>query len=760
MREKINRTEEPQAQEDRSGNTYLLQAAVIFLAVVSFFTTANGMKAYIFRENGVIAYTASAAIQGILLALSMNLPGYLRGIWRQKWHGCFRVIMIVFALLLTGVAVFCSSWFSYVYIAEVIHQDSWGTDSELLVQQTYRAQLYDARDYAHTYRLYLEESMGDHILRLEEQAKTQLQDSAIDFGIDWNMEEADYASDGGTAASYMLPVITAMRRAAPINASQEERDQAARAVEDAQNNINQREENIQQRMDIIKTNLDDYNRQITNLNNRIRTATQGTDVESLTRSLNNVTQMLNTATQEQTALELERTQLDRALARLSVYESLLGLNSSTSAISIRSDLLELQSEFFKQEPNEAHLLDIAQRIFENLRKASSEQTAVGNDQSYTALLSQMNRLIRNLTDYSEIKDIELSLEEMITNLRTVTESIGMGDNALDQESVPNSSGGASQTVGDSDKKEMTVPWREAWGKRLSDLRAQISAMPAYSQGESSGDGILSEDQLIILRRYDRDTASGVLDDMVRRYIASHNAIYQGIIYLESPYHDLARFALLLALSFDLAGFVFGIVIEGNSKTSRMMEKYISVGGSNQAEWSILETLYQYYVLTGDYEHRDGIYHYKVFRNGLLEDWAVTDSKPYQQGVYREKGDLRELVDQREQKLRFSDQQMEIGNPLFIGPQPVSTGEGEDGVYRDCQLLFNEGSLIQVSPEGRHFIASVEEYVPVHCYVPHRGENRTIPVKQMVHEIDAQIAVVALGRKGTRVAAIYVIEKEV
>ena len=61
--------------------------------------------------------------------------------------------------------------------------------------------------------------------------------------------------------------------------------------------------------------------------------------------------MFETATQEQTNLELESMQLDQALTRLSVYESLLGLNSSTSAITIRSDLLELQLEFFKQEPD-------------------------------------------------------------------------------------------------------------------------------------------------------------------------------------------------------------------------------------------------------------------------------------------------------------------------------------------------------------------------------------------------------------------------
>ena len=72
-------------QEERD-NTQLLQIAVVLLAVVSFFTTANGMSQYIFSGNKAIAYAASAAVQGVLLSLNMNLPGYLRGIWRQKWN--------------------------------------------------------------------------------------------------------------------------------------------------------------------------------------------------------------------------------------------------------------------------------------------------------------------------------------------------------------------------------------------------------------------------------------------------------------------------------------------------------------------------------------------------------------------------------------------------------------------------------------------------------------------------------------------------
>lgn len=60
---------------EKSGSQ-LLQFAVICLAIASFFTTAQGMRSYIFNGEPKIAYVTSGAIQGILLALSMNLPRF------------------------------------------------------------------------------------------------------------------------------------------------------------------------------------------------------------------------------------------------------------------------------------------------------------------------------------------------------------------------------------------------------------------------------------------------------------------------------------------------------------------------------------------------------------------------------------------------------------------------------------------------------------------------------------------------------------
>ena len=115
----------------------------------------------------------------------------------------------------------------------------------MLVQQTYRSELYDVQDYISSYRIYLEESVGEKILLLDEQAG-KLSDSNIDFEMDWNAERINYLSGETTAAAYMANVIDAIEGALKENSSQEDRDLAVTAVADALNHISYRRATLQQ----------------------------------------------------------------------------------------------------------------------------------------------------------------------------------------------------------------------------------------------------------------------------------------------------------------------------------------------------------------------------------------------------------------------------------------------------------------------------------------------------------------------------------
>lgn len=429
------------------------------------------------------------------------------------------------------------------------------------------------------------------------------------------------------------------------------------------------------------------------------------------------------------------------------------------------------------------MLNTAAEIFEKLRSASRVAVSGGTDDpansddpvasdnpdvydnklSYMVLMRQMNRLIRNLTDYTDIKDIEANLSELINDLINIDAGIGV---------EPASTG----------EQEPDNQWKADWSNRVANLKAQISAMPVYRNEDRStaengasgaGSGILTELQRGILEDYDRDNSCRELDDITRRYLSNHNAVYNGLIYLQSPYSSLAIFALILAFSFDLSGFIFGFIAQGDTEDKALVKAkekqsgpmwselsgspahnaageqqvYAPAAEEDQVEWSILKTMNPYIILTGDYELRDSTYYYKTFKDGLPYEWAVQDTAPYTLGIYiqaalKDTGSKGKPLPEEGKRLRFAQQEN--------GPS--------DGIYMNCRLVFHNGSLLLVQSNQRSFLAGIDEYVPIHSYHPKRGESHTVPAEDLAkQELNARIAVVALNDEGTRIAAIYAIE---
>lgn len=316
---------------------------------------------------------------------------------------------------------------------------------------------------------------------------------------------------------------------------------------------------------------------------------------------------------------------------------------------------------------------------------------------------------------------------------------------------------------------------------MDELKFYISALPAYSTTQISAatdekqNSDLSAGHDNILLTYDRNEASSHLDDMIRLYISEHNALYQGIIYLNSPYKMLAYFSLFLAFSFDIAGFIFGFVIQGSESENRKrkkIKKSAAINTSDEEEntnsgnedffqketnddelsWSIVKPINTYIIITGDYTKKDTNYIYDVFINGKFQKWTVEDDMPYEAGVYIQDKVIESkgaLIVPAEQELKFTNQ--------TDGPQ--------DGIYLNCSLVFEDGglNLIQES-EGTQFkryLATVNEYVPVHSYNSSKNEIVTFPAEQLAIDdkvnINARMAILSLNDRGTRMAAIYIIQ---
>lgn len=733
---------------EKSGSQ-LLQFAVICLAIASFFTTAQGMRSYIFNGEPTIAYVTSGAIQGILLALSMNLPRFMRRIWNEEKSNVFtKAIIEIVLLILTGISLFCSSWFSYVYIAETVHKGSWAMDSELLVQQIYRNELYDASDYSKAYRTYLEAELGQKILDLQSLAN-QLPTQASDFNMDWENERQQYASDDTTASGHMTTVINQMETAFVTAPSQENRDLAAQAVTEAQAGIETELKNEQASIDIINSNLSAYSSQINSLNQQIRSATTQTELASLRETLDRYQAMQLTEVSRQQTIQQEINALENAQNRLNVYAVNLGLSNSTSSISIKSNLLEMQTELFKDNPDVDSLRSLATETFANLRNAESLSTDSEGESSlsYSNLLTQMNTLVLNLNDYASIKSIETTLNDLTNGLRRATTSTS------------------------------NTKWKSVWQTRIENLKAQISALPTFVTSSADVSEI-TESQQRILTGFDRTKSCANLDNATRRYINDHNALEQGTIYLTSPYKGLALFALVLAFFLDLSGFVFGVVDLGAKENKndlgisdnndretidvpKIFKSMKEKVGENESQWSIRPTANSYKVVTGNFRCEDGVYYYGVFENGIHKEWKVVDDHAYHEGIYlvdniaARKG---VALSEKHQDVVFSNQGFE--------KMP------QDGVYLNGTLSYHEGSLLFKADVGEkshkstesnaspYYIANVEEYVPVHCYAPKRGENITQPAIDLAKfPMKVKVAVLALNPECTRIVAMYLILRE-
>lgn len=121
---------------------------------MSFWSTAQGMKEYTFSK-GWQAYAASLGIQGLLLGLNFSLPHFLKQC-EERWQKAA-------LLILSAVVLFCSSWFSYLFIVGNGYKGSWDTKSRLMVQEAYRDELLAAVDYVELYDEALDNRLSDQI---------------------------------------------------------------------------------------------------------------------------------------------------------------------------------------------------------------------------------------------------------------------------------------------------------------------------------------------------------------------------------------------------------------------------------------------------------------------------------------------------------------------------------------------------------------------------------------------------------------------
>lgn len=687
----MNKTKHPE-----NNILVLLRICTCLLAAVSFWATAQGMIDYTFPEDWQ-AYAASLGIQGLLLGLNFSLPSFLKQ--------CKGRLQQVVLMSLTAVILFCSSWFSYLYIAGQAYGDSWTTESRLLAQSIYRDELFAADTYTKLYAQDVQNTLAEQIVSLYQQAMAIDQNSVdVSENLNWAEERSRYAAADFAASDIMDTVISAMENATGENITQDARTQAASVLSGMQSSMQSEIDNLGTQITEIDTRVAAAESSLRGAESRLTNAPVGVDLAPYQNAVNTAVRTYEGLITRQNELEGQRSDYETALQRTTYYLTILGMaEDGVSSYFVGTNLREIQRELFQTSPDANHLIALATEVFSRLQSAVD----LGGDAlEYQTILADMNNFLQRLDDYSTIKGSNATIQVQID---------GLADGSL------------LSLEADSNN----LLWRE----QFNDLKSEISGLPVYTpQSETNP----------ILASFDRAASTRNLDQAIRRYLTEHNAAQAGLIYLISPYREVAIFSLFLALLLDIAAFITGVIIDkvatkreteiADSVSAAVTETESSQPNCDKA-WDIIPGLNKYIFLTGDHTFIDGVMTYKAIENGEETEIEYSNEN-LEAGFY--KWDKKKLCHIEQAVLTFKG--------TSNGPQ--------DGIYADCTLHY-EDQLLTMTQSGRNiFLGPVGTHVPV--YQLSKEQYIAFPAKN-ISDVHGQEVVIALNKEGNRIIAVYIIE---
>ena len=503
----------PKAEDSQEMILTLLRLATVLLAIVSWWSTAQGMRDYVFSQAWQ-ANLASFAIQSILLGLNFYLPTFWRWIHSLRGKIC--------VLALSGVVLFCSSWFSYVFIVGTVYEKSWQTESRLLVQSVYRNELYKADEFVQISSDALRETLGDEVAALYTASKTaDTETTQNPSGLDLTADKASYADNADFAAnSEIASAIQAMQTATQEGTSSGVREQAAAALTQLTKQVETRIEQLTQQISQAQDALTAATDAQTSAASALRYAPYGSNTNALQSAYNSAASRLSnlqdTVNQQQQDLQ----DYQQAQGILQRYAGVLGIAGNAASVQTGQALRSIQSALLQTDVDTEAIEQQARTVFEQLQAAQDS----GSDADFQTLLNDMDSFIRKVQDYAVLKSSGDALQNQIDSMTA--------DTAQDTEN-----------------------WEPLWTEKIERLKATISGLPVNDSRQE----------------YDRADALDKLDDAQRLYISEHNPVDQALIYLGSPYWQLAAFSLVLAFFLDIAAFITGLVIDVADRR-KMLEK--------------------------------------------------------------------------------------------------------------------------------------------------------------------------------------------
>lgn len=485
---------------------------------------------------------------------------------------------------------------AHIAIADKVYEKSWNTESQLLVQASYRNELYEANDYAKAYEKLLQDSLSTQISELYSEVQNIREEkseaiSALDLS-----EARDLLEDAEFSASYELGLaVDAVAAATQENASDSVIQNAIADADLAVQGVETTITNLSEEINDINAEIDTLNKQVNNAYQNYRNAIAAgqdgsgfwTDIQKLQGQLSD---RKTAKTEQQNDLDVCK-QASRIIQQC--QSELQRMTGSVGTDAMR-DLQEIHASLLDRTLGRTELEEVLQTItglFGELQ--SMEALSDGEGGISFTLLNQVNQMIQDIEDYTRIREDREKLDDWADQFQT--------------------------TLDDQEKGEEQPRWKSVWMQSMDELRAVIGGLPVYDGDDSQ-----------ILRNYDRGDAMDRMDKTIQRYITEHNPADQSVIYLMSPYRGMALFALALAFFLDIAAFITGLIVD-TVETQR--KKKDEQGGGEVSEVGVFggypvipATRRRYVYLTGNYTKENGQYYCQAFEGMEEKEIILPESQ--------------------------------------------------------------------------------------------------------------------------------------
>lgn len=485
----------------------------VFLAFISLYTTAEGMNRFFFREDRIHGYLISLAVQGILLSLNLRLPRYLMG--KALPAKACAIGLYVFTVL-------WSSGFSYIFMSNVIYQDTWMKDAQIEMTGLYQegkqkltVQAGEAMEKA------VGEVLGD-VTAFKSRAvqndgtvltagtSVEYQNYLPLFAEDPRMLQAIYALQEGKSASGEVSVI--------LDTLKEKEDTLTGELEA-----------VTQKLEETDSKLSQLDQQRTELIDKRTKVAAGSDAHSsYTDSINEKTESIRSLKDEK---QNDAKEAQEIRDRLRAVQSMLSagqLTQNSASGQTDQDFAGIMAQLGSTEPD----LEEIGRMTDNIYATLVGGTQAGQDmEEYEQLLEDYLKLRSDLGTASDIRGVIAWLEEEDTV-------------AEETERLVKMDGG----------EEGLNLWRDSWNQALTGLKSQVLLIPEDIDVTDTVQTGKKAEQW----KKEREKLLGGITGMQRNYLLELNDVEKAGNYLFGSFPAMAWFSLFFAVYLDTAPMLLAV----------------------------------------------------------------------------------------------------------------------------------------------------------------------------------------------------------